>query len=92
MARKSDNKEVKDALQAKDIEILNKSIADLNVIIKDGFAGVHSRQDQTNGKVLKAGDDINSLRSKFEYNRIIWYMLTVSISLIIALSSFILFK
>lgn len=56
------------------------------------FVGVHQRQDETNGKVLKANTDIQTLTAKFEYNRIIWYLLTVCVSVIITLTSYILFK
>jgi hypothetical protein len=30
--------------------------------MRDGFAGMHTRQDTTNGKVLKAGEDIRDLK------------------------------
>ena len=92
MPRKNDPQMVKDALQAKDIELLQKSIGELKTSVEVGFKGIHDRQDMTNGKVLKANDDITKLTSKFEYNRIIWYLLTTCVSVIIALGSYILFK
>jgi len=103
MPRKIDNQMVKDALQAKDIDILKSALVDLTILVKDGFAGVHARQDQTNGKVLKAGEDIianrnatdikfTEVKSDFKYNRVIWYFLTVSVTIITALVSFIIFK
>jgi hypothetical protein len=58
----------------------------------ESFVGVHERQDTTNGKVIKANNDITMLAARFEYNRIIWYMLTVCVSVIITLVSYILFK
>lgn len=91
MPRKNDPQAVKDALQAKDIEILQTSITNLTTAIDNGFKGVHERQDTTNGKVIRANEDITKLTTKFEYNRIIWYLLTVSISLLIAMASYILF-
>lgn len=91
MPRKTDTPSLKDALTNRDIGDIRKDISDLSAIVKEGFAAIHQRQDTTNGKVLKAGDDITSLRSKFEYNRLIWYMLTVCVSVIIALASYILF-
>lgn len=68
------------------------SMTSLAVSVDKGFEGIHERQDTTNGKVLKANDDITKLSFEFKYNRIIWYMLTVSVSVIIALASYILLK
>ena len=99
MPRKTDPQIVKEALQAKDIDLLQKAIADFRNEVKEGFAGVHARQDTTNGKVLKAGEEIIELKAdnikrdaKFQYNRIIWYLFTIAVSVIIALGSYILFK
>jgi hypothetical protein len=93
MPRKGDSQIVKDALQAKDIDLLQKAIADFRNEVKEGFAGVHARQDTTNGKVLKAGDEIIQLKAdnikrdaKFQYNRIIWYLFTVAVGAIVALA------
>ena len=90
MPRKGDSQQTSLALLTQRFDALQQSI-------DTGFAGVHQRQDTTNGKVLKAGDDIialqksdQDLKAQFEYNRIIWYMLTVAISVIVALASFIL--
>lgn len=77
--------------------LLAEKLEQLHTTTVAGFASMEQRQDTTNGKVLKAGDDITGLRSQhealkaeFAYNRIIWYMLTVCISVIIALASYIL--
>jgi hypothetical protein len=82
--------EVKEALQKRDIEDLVKEL-------HEGFAGVHARQDQTNGKVTKNTNDINALQVwnekqviKERYNKLIWYLLTVSISIIVALTTYLL--
>jgi hypothetical protein len=86
------SKAVQDALQEKTISDVQASIVTLTKAVSDGFTGVHTRQDMTNGKVQKAGTDIIALQAKFEYNRIIWYLLTVSVSVIITLVSYIIFK
>jgi hypothetical protein len=82
--------EVKEALQKRDIEDLVKEV-------HEGFAGVHNRQDQTNGKVLKNIADINALQTwnekqaiKDRYNKLIWYLLTVSLSTIVGLATYLL--
>ena len=92
MTRRNDSQQTTNAIIAQKIETLQKTIT-------DGFTGVYQRQDTTNGKVLKAGEDIATLqkadmdiRAVFRYNRIIWYMLTVSVSVIITLASYILFN
>ena len=92
MPRKDDSQNIKDALQAKDIELLQKSIENLNTTMIEGFKGIHLRQDTTNGKVLNNQSGITTLTAKFQYNRIIWYLLTTAVSVIIALGSYILFN
>lgn len=92
MRRKDKDPLIETALQAKDIEQLNSKLDALVVEIANGFAGVHSRQDKTNGNVIHAQEDITTLKAKFEYNRIIWYLFTVSITVVVALSSYILFR
>lgn len=47
---------VEDALQRKDIESLTNEM-------RLGFKGMHDRQDTTNGKVLKANEDIVGLQN-----------------------------
>jgi hypothetical protein len=103
MPRKTDPQSVKDALTGRDILDLKTSIDTLGQTMAEGFKGVHERQDTTNGKVLKARDDIienktqtdkeiSELKSEFKYNRIIWYLFTVAVSVIIALGSYIILK
>ncbi len=82
--------EVKDALQKRDIEDLVKEV-------REGFVGVHNRQDQTNGKVLKNIADINALQVwnekqaiKDKYNKLIWYLFTVALSTIVGLVTYLL--
>jgi hypothetical protein len=92
MPRKSDSPTLKEALTNRDISDIRQDISNLSLTVEKGFSGIHLRQDTTNGKVLKAGEDIATLRSKFAYNRIIWYLFTAAISIIIALASYILFQ
>lgn len=103
MPRKGDSLQVKEALTTRDISDIRADISKLAETVEKGFSGVHQRQDMTNGKVLKAGTDIlenkvlaekqiESLKAEFKYNRIIWYMLTVSVSVIIMLGSYIILK
>jgi len=82
--------EVREALQKRDIEDLVKEL-------HEGFAGVHTRQDQTNGKVLKNITDINALQVwnekqviKERYNKLIWYLFTGSLSTIVGLVTYLL--
>jgi hypothetical protein len=96
MPRKKDTQSVKEALTGRDIADLKQSISDLSLEMKERFAGVHQRQDTTNGKVLKAADDITKLKeenikrdSKFQYNRLIWYVLTISVTIIGGLLTYI---
>lgn len=77
--------EVEKALQKRDID-------DLVKLVHEGFEGVHARQDVTNGKVLKNISDINALQVwnekqiiKERYNKLIWYMLTTAIAVIVYL-------
>lgn len=83
--------------------LLDQKLTTLTETVTIGFKGVHERQDMTNGKVLKAGNDIVAnqsaadlkfaeLLATFKYNRVIWYMLTVCVSMIIALGSYIMFN
>lgn len=103
MLHKTGSQSVKDALQTRDITDLRQSLTELTTLVKEGFAGTHTRQDVTNGKVLKAGQDIvdlkvetdkkvEALRFRFQYNRIIWYLFTVSLTAIVGLLSYILFN
>ena len=55
---------VKEALTERDISGLKISLEDLKEQIRVGFVGSHQRQDLTNGKVLKARDDINEIKNE----------------------------
>lgn len=88
-----------DSTQAVTNATIALRIETLTTTMEKGFTGVHERQDLTNGKVLKARDDIDalakvqaSLKAEFKYNRVIWYFLTVAVSVIVALASFIILK
>ena len=82
---------VQDALQKRDIDDLKKAMV-------DGFAGMHQRQDTTNGKVLKNTSDITELQTwnklrlaEQRYNKFIWYILTLTITIIASLLSYIVY-
>jgi hypothetical protein len=93
MARRTEPiQQVTNAILAEKLDTLTKTVGALDSTTDAGFKRVHERQDITNGKVIRANDEIMTLTAKFQYNRIIWYLLTVSVSVIIALASFILFK
>lgn len=47
---------VEEALQRRDIDDLNKTLA-------DGFKGIHDRQDITNGRVGKVEEEVEKLES-----------------------------
>jgi len=85
MPRRQDPQIVKDALQAKDIELLQKNITDLTGVVKEGFTGMHTRQDTTNGRITTNEKELMLLKEKFKYNRIVWYLFTVAVGLIVAL-------
>lgn len=103
MPRKTDSPSIKEALTNRDITDIRSDISSLAATVKEGFHGVHERQDTTNGKVLKAGADIienktamekqiEALKAEFKYNKIIWYFFTTAIGVIVALGSYILYK
>lgn len=53
---------VKEAMSERDISEIKNQLEALKLQITDGFKGIHARQDTTNGKVLKARDDIRDLQ------------------------------
>lgn len=80
---------ITDALQKRDIDELRKDIT-------DGFKGVHTRQDTTNGRIAKAESNIaaiekdNVLRDAHRfYEKLIWWLLTSSLIAITGLISYI---
>jgi hypothetical protein len=85
MSRKIDSQQVKDALQAKDISLLQDAIKDLKALTQAGFDGIHERQNVTNGRISTNEKDLLLLKEKFKYNRIVWYLFTVAVGLIVAL-------
>lgn len=91
MARKDDPQMIKDALQAKDIDILKQGLTSLDSLIKEGFKGIHERQDTANGRTTKNEVGLTALQFKFNYNRIIWYLFTVAVAAIVGLGSYILY-
>lgn len=101
--KKESSQSVTNAILDQKLSTLTETVKTLTESVTKGFEGVHARQDTTNGKVIKAGADIlankaetdkqaAALLAKFQYNRIIWYLLTTCVSVIIALASYIVFK
>lgn len=92
MSDKPINPELREALQKRDIDDLRREII-------EGFKGVHERQDTTNGKVLKNTTDINELKTynqvrmvENRYNKLIWWLCTSAIALVVALASYIIYN
>lgn len=94
---------VTNAVLAERFDTLTKAFESHTETMKAGFAGIHERQDTTNGKVLKAGTDIvenktatdiaiAAVKAEFKYNRIIWYFLTVAVTVIVSLASYIVYS
>lgn len=78
-----------DALQKRDIDDMRKDLM-------EGFAGIHKRQDTTNGRISKAEGNITELEKvnierKIErkFEKLVWYLFTISITIIVGLTSYI---
>jgi hypothetical protein len=85
------NPDVREALQKRDID-------DLRAEIRNGFTGIHQRQDTTNGRIAKAEGNITELEKvnitrlvERKYEKLIWYLFTVAIGVIVGLASFIIY-
>ena len=76
---------VKEALDDKRIDDLDQHIKDLSNQMAAGFAGVHQRQDTTNGKVMKHTEQIAAIKSKDAYDKIVWLLVTTLVGLIVYL-------
>lgn len=81
------------------IALLTQKLDNLQKTMDDGFAVTHDKQNYTNGKVMKAAEDITNLQkadisldNRFKYNKVIWYLFTAACSVIIALGSYILYN
>jgi hypothetical protein len=100
MVRKTDNKSVKEALTGRDIADLNKRLDSLETTITDGFREIKEGQHTTNLEIEKIKGftgyiegyshkplqtQMNDLWSAFKYNRLIWYLFTVSMVIITGL-------
>jgi hypothetical protein len=67
---------VKEALDDKRMEDLSTQMTNLSTQMTAGFSAVHTRQDTTNGKVLKNTADIEKIRSKESYEKLTWLLIT----------------
>lgn len=87
-----DNPEVREALQKRDLEDLRREMS-------EGFRQTHELQRATNGRVLKAEKDIGDLQTynkvravENRYNKFIWYILTISLTFVVGLASYIIYN
>ena len=87
----TDTQELDQALQKRDIELLRHEIV-------EGFTGIHKRQDVTNGRVSKAEGNITELEKvnirrsvERKYEKLIWYLFTLAVSVIVGLASYIVY-
>jgi hypothetical protein len=87
------NNAVTEALKDQTVSNIQQQLSEIRQQIKEGFAGVHQKQDFTNGKVLKARDDITDLKNEtgslkekmsFVYKLIIGIGATVGVALLAA--------
>ncbi len=76
---------VKEALADRRMDELAKQMNQLSTQMELGFASTHSKQDQTNGKVLLHSAEIAAIKSKASYDRLVWYLFTASLGTIIYL-------
>jgi hypothetical protein len=94
---------VTNAILDQKLVTLASHVEELARSVKDGFLGVHNRQDVANGRTSTNEKELALLKAfiekefatrdaKSKYNRVIWYTLTTTISVIIALTSFIVLK
>uniref|UniRef100_A0A6M3K361 Uncharacterized protein n=1 Tax=viral metagenome TaxID=1070528 RepID=A0A6M3K361_9ZZZZ len=73
-------------------EILSEQIKSLTREIREGFKGVHERQDRSNGKLLKHNNDIIDLQksdihieNKFKIWKGYWMITGMLVSIILTL-------
>jgi hypothetical protein len=103
MPRKDTSQSVTNAILDQKLATLADQVTALATTVEKGFQGVHNRQDIANGRTATNEKELALLKAYFEkelatrdakskYNRIIWYILTTAISVIIALGSYILLK
>src|SRR3990167_7249153 len=74
---------VKSALDDKRLDDLGVQITGLSDVIIKGFAEIHTRQDTTNGKVLKSERDIAEIKGKSMYDKMVWAVVTALIGVVV---------
>lgn len=86
------NPEIREALQKRDIDELRREVA-------DGFKQTHELQRLTNGRLLKAENNITELEKanisrsvERKYEKLVWWLCTSSIALVVALGSYIIYN
>lgn len=61
--RRSREQDVTNAILDGKLENLTVNLAELATTVKEGFVGVHARQDKTNGNVIRHDMEITELKS-----------------------------
>lgn len=83
MANTSIKKAVKEALTDKRLEDLAAQMTSLSTQLSAGFASIHTRQDTTNGKVLKNTADIEKITNKATYDKFLWLTITTLVGVVV---------
>lgn len=83
---------VKEALDEKAVKDLGAQNLEIISQLKDGFAGVHARQDIANGRTGKLEERVVLIETKDYYNKVVWYLLTVAMMAAVAFGSYILYN
>ena len=86
------NPEIREALQKRDIDDLRREVA-------EGFKQTHDLQRLTNGRLLKAENNITELEKvniqrgvERKYEKLVWWLCTSAIGAVVALSSYIIYN
>ena len=83
MPKKDIQQSVTNAILDQKLITLTDTVKALTETVDKGFQGVHTRQDVTNGKVLKNITDITELKSKANYDKVIWLLVTTLVGIVV---------
>lgn len=74
------------------LDVLAEQIKNLTQKVEEGFAGIHERQNNTNGNIVRNASCINELQktdiklaSTIKSTKMIWITITVLLSMILTL-------
>lgn len=86
------NSETREALQKRDIDDLRREVV-------EGFKQTHDLQRLTNGRLLKAENNITELEKvniqravERKYEKLVWWLCTSAIALVVGLASYIIYN